>query len=99
MQPESQVKHGADEATPAAIGSVLGEGSAGPLRIPLPREDKLSARAFHEGYVTSLQPVILTGKMADWPALSLWCPEYFATTWAQRWCAAAGWCGPRRGSG
>ena len=53
-----------------------------PARLEIPREHGLSAKAFHERYVAGLQPVILAGKMADWPALSLWTPEYFATTFA-----------------
>ncbi len=82
MERAPHEKQSTGEKSPLSSGSMLEESSAGPVRISLPREDKLSAEAFHERYVTSLQPVILTGKMTDWPALSLWSPEYFATTFA-----------------
>jgi len=44
----------------------------------LERRSGLSADEFLSRYYASNRPVILTGEMVDWPALSLWSPEYLA---------------------
>lgn len=36
----------------------------------------LTKRAFHETYVRSNKPVIITGVMHDWPAMTKWTPVY-----------------------
>ncbi len=42
------------------------------------RVSGLDADAFYRRYVATSTPVILEGLAADWPALSKWCPRYFA---------------------
>ncbi len=43
------------------------------------RRSGLSAGEFLERYYAASRPVILTGEMADWPALVRWTPEYLKT--------------------
>jgi hypothetical protein len=43
------------------------------------RRAGLSADEFLERYYAVNRPVILTGEMADWPALARWTPEYLKT--------------------
>lgn len=44
------------------------------------RRSGLSTDEFLERYYAANRPVILTGEMADWPALVRWTPEYLKTT-------------------
>jgi hypothetical protein len=43
------------------------------------RRNRLSRSEFLEKYYATNTPVILTDMMQDWPAMSLWCPEYLKT--------------------
>lgn len=55
------------------------------LRAPdIPRRHKLSAQAFLDEYYCTNQPVVITGRMDDWPALQKWNPAYFRAHFAQR---------------
>ena len=47
-----------------------------PTAVGIERREGLSADEFLEGYYAVNRPVILTGEMADWPALRLWTPDY-----------------------
>jgi hypothetical protein len=44
--------------------------------VALERRSALSAEEFLERYYAAHRPVILTGEMADWPALARWTPDY-----------------------
>ncbi|NJL11469.1 MAG: hypothetical protein HC908_18695 [Calothrix sp. SM1_7_51] len=41
------------------------------------RRERISKEEFLERYYATNTPVILTGMMQDWPAMSCWCPQYF----------------------
>ncbi len=41
------------------------------------RRERISKQEFLERYYATNTPVILTGMMQDWPAMSSWCPQYF----------------------
>jgi ribosomal protein L16 Arg81 hydroxylase len=43
------------------------------------RRGRVSRAEFLEKYYAANRPVIFTGLMEDWPALTLWNPEYFKT--------------------
>lgn len=45
------------------------------------RRDRVSREEFLERYYAANRPVILTGMMADWPALDRWNPQYFKTAY------------------
>jgi hypothetical protein len=47
-----------------------------PAITGIPRRANLSADEFLERYYAANRPVILTGEMQDWPALSLWSSSY-----------------------
>ncbi len=47
-----------------------------PAIAGLERRDALGPDEFLQRYYAANRPVILTGKMADWPALQLWTPDY-----------------------
>jgi lysine-specific demethylase 8 len=51
--------------------------SAGPKRIEIERVSGQPLSVFHERYLRAAQPVIFTGAMSDWEAVSTWSPEYF----------------------
>src|SRR5882672_1632298 len=44
----------------------------------LPREHRPDPVRFREEYLSQSHPVVLTGMMADWPALRRWTPQWFA---------------------
>jgi len=44
----------------------------------------ISARDFIERFVAPRKPVVLTDAISDWPALGLWTPDWFHTTWGDR---------------
>jgi ribosomal protein L16 Arg81 hydroxylase len=43
------------------------------------RVSRLSREEFIEKYYATNTPVIITNMMDDWPAMSLWCPDYLKT--------------------
>jgi ribosomal protein L16 Arg81 hydroxylase len=45
--------------------------------LEIPRRHKLSRQAFLDDYYTAGRPVIITGMMEDWPAMSRWHLDYF----------------------
>ena len=47
-----------------------------PAATIIDRRADLSRAEFLERYYAAARPVILTGEMRDWPALSLWTPDY-----------------------
>lgn len=47
-----------------------------PTAVGIERREGLSADEFLECYYAANRPVILTGELADWPALRLWTPQY-----------------------
>ncbi|MBW4487889.1 MAG: cupin-like domain-containing protein [Trichocoleus desertorum ATA4-8-CV12] len=47
------------------------------------RRDRISREEFLAKYYATNTPVILTGMMADWPALSSWTPEFLKTNYGQ----------------
>ncbi|MBD2097388.1 cupin-like domain-containing protein [Trichocoleus sp. FACHB-591] len=47
------------------------------------RRDRISREEFLEKYYATNTPVILTGMMADWPALSSWTPDFLKTNYGQ----------------
>jgi hypothetical protein len=47
----------------------------GPQRIE--RRHKLSGDEFRNGYYSASKPVIITGRLDNWPALKLWSLQYF----------------------
>ncbi|CAN1209861.1 cupin-like domain-containing protein [Tumidithrix helvetica PCC 7403] len=47
-----------------------------PKQQQIERRDKLTRQEFLENYYATSTPVILTGIMENWQALSLWSPEY-----------------------
>jgi hypothetical protein len=47
-----------------------------PSLIVIERRSGLSSEEFLERYYATNRPVILTGEIADWPALARWTPEY-----------------------
>src|SRR6185436_18907952 len=42
----------------------------------IPRRTELSAEAFRDAHYAANWPVLLSGAVADWPALERWTPEY-----------------------
>ena len=56
------------------------EGQRGGGRF-VPRVEKLSTEAFYEDYYFLNRPVLITGHMADWPAMTKWTPDYFVERW------------------
>jgi len=50
-----------------------------PRLVAIERVLGLGGGAFLEQYYAVNRPVILTGEMADWPALARWTPEYLKT--------------------
>jgi ribosomal protein L16 Arg81 hydroxylase len=56
--------------------SSLAEGSQ-----TVERRDSIPRTEFLERYYAANRPVIFTGLMKDWPALSRWNPEYFKTVY------------------
>jgi hypothetical protein len=50
-----------------------------PAIVGIEQRTNLSADEFLERYYAPGRPVILTGEMADWPALRLWTPAYLKT--------------------
>ena len=54
------------------------EGQRGlvPSLVGIERRAGLSSEEFLERYYAANRPVILTGEMADWPALARWTPQY-----------------------
>jgi hypothetical protein len=55
-----------------------------PSLITIERRSGLSSEEFVERYYAANRPVILTGEMADWPALARWTPEYLKTAVGNR---------------
>lgn len=55
--------------------SALADGSG-----EVERRDRISREELLERYYAANRPVVLTGLMDDWPALSRWSPEYFKET-------------------
>jgi hypothetical protein len=47
-----------------------------PAAGQIERRERISQQEFLQRYYATNTPVILTGMMQDWPALSRWCPEY-----------------------
>jgi hypothetical protein len=47
-----------------------------PATLGIERRADLSAEEFLERYYSTNRPVILTGKMQGWPALTAWTPDY-----------------------
>ncbi len=47
-----------------------------PSLIGIERREGLSSEEFLERYYATNRPVILTGEMAEWPALARWTPQY-----------------------
>ena len=47
-----------------------------PALVGLDRRAALGSQEFLERYYAANRPVILTGEMADWPALSRWTPQH-----------------------
>jgi hypothetical protein len=55
------------------------------LRDPeIQRRHKLSASEFLDAYYTAGRPVIITGMMDDWPAMSKWSLQYFRERFGNR---------------
>ena len=54
--------------------------SLSPAACSIPRRADLGSEEFLECYYAPSRPVILTGEMADWPALQRWTPAYLAET-------------------
>ncbi|NQV82607.1 MAG: cupin-like domain-containing protein [Rhodospirillales bacterium] len=50
---------------------------AGPRRIEIERVSGQPLSVFHERYLNAAQPVIFTGAMSDWEAVTTWTPDYF----------------------
>jgi hypothetical protein len=48
---------------------------------PVERRDSVSREEFLEKYYAANRPVIFTGLMEDWPALSRWNPQHFKTAY------------------
>jgi hypothetical protein len=55
-----------------------------PSAAAIERRANLSGEAFLEHYYAANRPVILTGEMADWPALERWTPAYLTRTVGDR---------------
>jgi len=49
----------------------------------IPRVARLSKRDFVRDFYAPQRPVVLTGMMRDWKALSRWTPEYFKRRWGE----------------
>lgn len=49
------------------------------------RRDRLTRAEFLAQYYATNTPVILTGMMNDWPAMSLWCPDYLKAKYGESW--------------
>jgi len=47
----------------------------------VPVESKLSTEAFYENYYLTNRPVLIDGRMDDWPAMTKWTPDYFVERW------------------
>ena len=47
---------------------------AGPKRVQIERVQGQPLSVFHERYLPAGQPVIFTGAMSDWEAVSTWTP-------------------------
>jgi LPS sulfotransferase NodH len=47
-----------------------------PWATTVPRQDRPSRATFCESYYAANRPVVLTGLMEDWPALTRWTPGY-----------------------
>ena len=58
--------------------------SLAPAAAAIDRRAGLSGEEFLERYYATNRPVVLTGEMADWPALRRWTPEYLAKTVGER---------------
>jgi hypothetical protein len=55
------------------------------LRSPdVPRRHRLSRDEFFDSYYTAGRPVIITGVMDDWPAMSKWNLDYFRSRCGER---------------
>ena len=50
----------------------------------VPRIARPTTEAFYEDYYFLNRPVLITGRMADWPALSKWTPDYFVERWGEQ---------------
>jgi hypothetical protein len=48
------------------------------------RRDKISRDEFLQEFYSTNRPVIITGMMDDWPAMSKWCPDYFSGRFGDR---------------
>ncbi len=55
-----------------------------PRLIAIDWRSGLSSEEFLEQYYAQNRPVILTGEMADWPALSRWTPDYLKSVVGSR---------------
>ncbi len=55
-----------------------------PLAVGIERRAGLGSDEFLERYYAVNRPVILTGEMADWPALTRWTPDYLKTKLGDR---------------
>jgi|GEM_PF-305560 len=49
------------------------------------RRDRLTREEFLERYYATNTPVILIGMIHDWPALSLWSPDYLKAKYGESW--------------
>ncbi|CAN1210159.1 cupin-like domain-containing protein [Tumidithrix helvetica PCC 7403] len=54
-----------------------------PKQQQIERREKLTQQEFLENYYATSTPVILTGMMENWPALSLWSPEYLKANYGE----------------
>lgn len=50
----------------------------------IPRVARLSAEAFLRDYYTANRPVLITGMLDDWPAMTKWSLDYFEANFGER---------------
>ena len=55
-----------------------------PRSAEVERRNKISRDEFLLEYYSTNRPVIITGMMDDWPAMSKWCLDYFAERFGER---------------
>ena len=92
VRPHAPVRPGAADAALAAhdqaalklrqrewlLEAIERQRSLSPAACAIPRQAGLGSEEFLERYYAPSRPVILTGEMADWPALQRWTPAYLA---------------------
>ena len=47
-----------------------------PAAAGIPRQDRVDGEEFLDAFYAPGRPVVLTGQIADWPALTRWTPDY-----------------------